>query len=49
MAASGVILLDTLERFAAVTNLSGDDLGSRHVADIRQGNEVTERGHPIST
>lgn len=49
MVASGMIALDALEWCAAVTDLSGDDLGSRHVTDIRQGNEVTKRGHPIST
>lgn len=49
MAVSEMSLLDSLEWCAAVTDLSGDDLGSSHITDIRQGNEVTKGGHPIST
>lgn len=36
-------------RFKVVTNLSGDDLGSRDVTDIRQSNEISKGGHPVRT
>lgn len=44
-----VTLSDEVILRFSLTHLSGDDLGSRDVTDVRQSNEISKGGHPVRT